>query len=392
MQTMDLFSSLTIRTRTPFVLKKKDEILIKFDYASTASSGGEAVIKRVLTHDKAQLPYGFDNSDEWLTKWIQRRFIPKNRQFVYKLMNSLDININETVSLLTITFGLSLTDDYWILPEDQSDLRWKDYNLYQNEFSETLARVAFTGYDVKVAGIASSPEFTTDGALPKCWRRVNGEVFLYKGGTSGSINAGLEPYSEFYAAQVAEALGINYVPYKLEYWHNSISSVCPLFTSEDVSFIPMHVAFPGVQGTQILNTGTLMGLYREMVDLLLLDCLILNHDRHLGNFGVLRDNSTGTLLGMAPAFDNGMSLAHQAWGDDFTDLEGKYFAPRSFTFLDLSLNQIPLIRSLFDSEHKKKLRSMLGFSFKMGKKYNLPPERIKYIEEIVRNQARKLLK
>ena len=35
-----------------------------------------------------------------------------------------------------------------------------------------------------------------------------GIFLLYKGGTSGFANTGKEPYSEFYAAQVAQAMGI----------------------------------------------------------------------------------------------------------------------------------------------------------------------------------------
>lgn len=38
------------------------------------------------------------------------------------------------------------------------------------------------------------------------------------------------------------------------------------------------------------------------------DSLIANTDRHSGNFGVLRDNRTGSVLGMAPLFDHNVSL------------------------------------------------------------------------------------
>ena len=81
----------------------------------------------------------------------------------------------------------------------------------------------------------SSPEFTTNGMLPKCWRRVSGKVYLYKDGTEGASNTGFEPYSEFYAAQVAQAMGINAIPYNLSKWKGRLCSTCELFTSKDVS-------------------------------------------------------------------------------------------------------------------------------------------------------------
>ena len=38
------------------------------------------------------------------------------------------------------------------------------------------------------------------------------------------------------------------------------------------------------------------------------DSIIANTDRHSGNFGVLRDNRTGEILGTAPLFDHNVSL------------------------------------------------------------------------------------
>jgi len=112
-------------------------------------------------------------------------------------METLPILDAPLINLLNITLGLSLNDDYWIVPEWAAGLQWEDYNLYQNEFSETLALVAFTGYGDKVNNIVSSPEYTTDGMLRKCWRQINNQVYLYKAGSEGAANAGREPYSEY---------------------------------------------------------------------------------------------------------------------------------------------------------------------------------------------------
>ncbi len=78
-----------------------------------------------------------------------------------------------------------------------------------------MGEIAFTGFGSSDGIIKSSPELTTNGMLPKCWRRESGVIRLYKGGTAGAANAGYEPYSEFYAAQIAEVLHINAIPYGL---------------------------------------------------------------------------------------------------------------------------------------------------------------------------------
>ena len=76
--------------------------------------------------------------------------------------------------------------------------------------------------------------------LPKCWRRINGKIYLYKGGTSGFSNTGFEPYSELYAYQIAKAMGINAIRYTLtKDLKKTLCSKCELFTSKDYSYMPI---------------------------------------------------------------------------------------------------------------------------------------------------------
>ena len=55
--------------------------------------------------------------------------------------------------------------------------------------------------------------------------------------------------------------------------------------------------------------------------MLVFDAVIYNEDRHFGNFGVLRNNHSGELLGAAPVFDNGLSLFNFAMPEDWKDLD-----------------------------------------------------------------------
>ena len=42
--------------------------------------------------------------------------------------------------------------------------------------------------------------------------------------------------------------------------------------------------------------------------MLVFDAVILNEDRHFGNFGLLVDSHTNKIIAPAPIFDNGLSL------------------------------------------------------------------------------------
>ena len=50
--------------------------------------------------------------------------------------------------------------------------------------------------------------------------------------------------------------------------------------------------------------------------MLVFDALVCNEDRHMGNYGVLRDSATGIVRGMAPLFDHNMALFAGAMPDE----------------------------------------------------------------------------
>ena len=69
----------------------------------------------------------------------------------------------------------------------------------------------------------ASPEFSTDGTFAKCWTRLDNQIFLMKRGSEGGANAGLEPYSEMYASQLAAVFCPDSVPYDVVNYHEKKS-------------------------------------------------------------------------------------------------------------------------------------------------------------------------
>ena len=83
------------------------------------------------------------------------------------------------------------------------------YNLYENLFSEILLLVAYTGAEqsngISRGGFTTSPELTTGGMLPKAWRYLDcSRIYLYTGGNTILTHGNKEPYSEYYASQIAD--------------------------------------------------------------------------------------------------------------------------------------------------------------------------------------------
>ena len=369
-----------------FVLKQYDDVLLNFMTKRTID-GIDVSITSINKDKIERLPLGMSPTSESLTRWLRHRTIPANRAYAQNFLSKNGLSENDFIGILQICKGLSLTDCYWVTyPNDQKT--FAEVNLFDNRFSQVLSQIAFTGYGSSPASkFRSSPEFTTNGMLPKAWRRKEGKVLLYKGGTSGLANTGKEPYSEFYAAQVAEAMGIPHVTYGLSKWKGQLCSTCELFTSKDVSFVPASALINTSKISKIIDWYDDHGWKNDLADMLVLDAIIRNTDRHLGNFGFLVDNHTNQLLRPAPVFDNGLSSYCYVMDNDLSNLseQEKTLAPALYAnFDEVALHVI-------GQKQKQELRHLLTFRLKKHGRYNLSDERVKMLESSIQEKARYLL-
>lgn len=374
-----------------YILKQFDKPLLKFS-ATTDTSEPEIQILWIDEGNRGLLPLDLALTPEGLSRWLRRRTIPKNRAYVHNLLAKCGLNLNRPLSIINICKGLSLNDCYWVVQEDNDDV-FEKVNLYDNPFSRVLAELVFTGYGSSLrSSLFSSPEFTTNGMLRKCWRRIGGKVYLYKGGTEGASNTGFEPYSEFYAAQIAAAMGVRAIPYGLSRWKGVLCSTCELFTSKEYSYIPVgHLVTKGGMDAVKAYYESLGAEFMAVLDeMLVFDAVICNVDRHFGNFGVMVDNRTNTVVSPAPLFDHGNSLFNFAGMDVWTSdaaLE-EYIETLAPSVYDDFLGTASAVLT---PELREKLRHLLTFRFKRHSRYNLPEKRLRMIEKQVQKRARVLL-
>lgn len=263
--------------------------------------------------------------------------------------------------------------------------------MYENSFARMLALIAYTGYGSNTKrGVTSSPEYTTNGMLRKCWRRINKKIYLYKGGTSGAANAGKEPYSEYYAAQIAERMGLDHVSYGLAKWKETLCSTCELFTDINTSYVSIYNFLNDCNLTNTVEYLKSLGneFYNSFVDMLIFDALIFNTDRHYGNFGLLVDNKANKPIAFAPIFDNGLSLFNYAMDDDLLDVKN-YAKTRQPAFRNVSFDA--LVKEFIAESQREELRKMVNFKFVRHPKYNLPSDRLKHIEDFLQFRMQELL-
>ena len=364
------------------VLRHRDRELLRFEWVEPQGV-------RVVSVNEAErlfLPLDMHGvaTDATLWTWLTRRTVPKHRHYIQMMLGNLGIMQKDTRAIIEMCKGLSLNDVYWVVPDGFSGA-WKDFNLYDNPFSKTLAVMAFTGGFRGEFNPAreetTSPEFTTNGMLAKCWRRREEGVFLFKGGTEGAANTGFEPYSEFYASQIAEAMGLGHVAYGLSRFKGRLCSTCPLFTSDRYGYVPA--------GRVVSRDEALAD--PRFADIFFFDAVIFNTDRHMGNFGYLVDNDTNEIVGAAPIFDNGyglFSLALDRRGDshdEFCDL--RKFVSRVNPALYVKWLGFP---GGLTKKMKERLDGLRGFRIKRHPRYNLPVRRIEAIEDFTQKRIREI--
>lgn len=373
-----------------YILKYFDIGLIKFNIKS---GGIKALSVEIIETDekyKHFFPIDLELTDKGLLQWLKRRIIPKNRAFVQRFLSKLGLNVNDTKGIIDICKGLSLNDCYWVVDEFFEG-SFDKYNLYDNRFDHTLSLIAYTGYgDTQKSEFASTPELTTDGMLPKCWRRMkDGKIILYKSGSIGAANAGNEPYSEYYAFQIAEAMELNAVKYDLSQWKKRLCSTCELFTSKKLSYIPTGRIVREGGWEAVIHYYRELGMkfYNSLADMLIFDAVICNEDRHFGNFGLIIDNEANAVIDTAPIFDNGLSLFNYAMNDDLNEID-TYAETR---LMATSHDFLTFSKEIMTKRQKYKLQKLINFKFQKHKSYNLPALRLKSIEGFIQKRVQELL-
>ena len=277
------------------------------------------ILKIDEVYEPKHLPVGvsFKNGiadREALNEWWADRSIPTSRSGVRAALESL--NITNTKMLLVRCFGLSLSDQYWIKPQD-SDITWDKINFFENPFSEDIGDVLFGEAKKKDGFDFSSPDNTSDGCLKKRWKIINGKRCLIKG---GSDIARQQPFNEVIATKIMERLNIPHVPYTMTWDNGSPYSVCEDFITADTELVPawwiinskkrsnnMSVYQHFVSCCKDLGITNIEECLNQMI---VLDYIIANEDRHLNNFGLVRNAETLEWIGFAPIYDSGSSLGY----------------------------------------------------------------------------------
>lgn len=287
---------------------------------SRSSNDNDALLKRV-------------------SRWFLGRGIPSWRDRLDLLLHRL--NIIAPNELLNKAFGLSLSDQYWLKPFD-TNIKYDDINFFDNDFdySEFLeASLSKNSSTIINENSLKTPNNTTDGMLKKAWVIEDGIRYLLKSGYKTEV---LQPFNEVLASEICKRLGFNHVTYTLDLYKNTVVSKCPCFINKDIELVTAYQVVSDIWDFNVdsyekyISKLEEMGINdarREVENMFILDFLIMNEDRHLNNFGIIRAVDTLKWVCVAPIFDNGQSLNINYYSEDELHVTGEgrfFYEVRSF--------------------------------------------------------------
>lgn len=268
-----------------------------------------------------------------LNSWFLGRGIPSWRKDLSGLLTRL--GISSTDELLDKSYGLSLSDQYWF-KEKNSNITWNDINFFTNAFEYTAyldATLDSTDRSFRNPSL-KSPTNTTDGMLQKAWIIERGQRILVKGTYTANHE---EPFNEWLASQICDRLGFDYSNYEVDWYKNSLVSKCSNFITENEEIVTADDIFMSEKKrndmndfehyVSVLEKHGISDARKKVSAMFTLDYLMVNSDRHMKNFGIIRDVNTLQWTRVTPIFDTGQSMCCDRYTNnmDFNNAYGKFF-------------------------------------------------------------------
>ena len=301
--------------------------------------------------DETRCPLGvFDGSQrrtlDSFNAWWRNRGIPATRSNLRSILADAGMEVPQ--ELIMRNLGLSLSDQYWIMPAGVS-IDWEDINFFNNSFEHSSRAIEMPN-GVSGTSIPAHPDNTSDGNLQKHWT-IEGEnrVLLKSGGKNNQ-----EPYNEVVATALHRRMldAGEYVPYTLRGSGTDAQSACACFLLDTEEYVPAvyvdkllpqrNDENPFQHYASCCKALGIADIERPLWKQMVCDDIIANSDRHYRNFGIIR-NVESLECRMAPIFDSGTCL----WcNTPRQDLQRGEFSYKSRQFEQSPARQMLLVEDM----------------------------------------------
>ena len=140
----------------------------------------------------------------------------------------------------------------------------------------------------------------------------------------------MQPFNEVLATMICERLGFKHIPYTIDVIKDKIVSKCECFINKDTELVSAYQILHNncdkdkayETYVNILENNGISKAREEIENMFILDFIMLNEDRHLNNFGIIRNVENLNWIETAPIFDTGQSLNILDYNDEELVING----------------------------------------------------------------------
>ena len=338
------------------VLMNKNTPVMLIDYSKVDNAITNIIEIYNIEYAPLAIFNAYNDKSQSLVKesnaWFRGRGIPSWRKDLENLLEKL--NVSSPEELLNKSFSLSLSDQYW-LKDSEISIKWEDINFFTNDFLyEAYLEASLDSSSNEIStdkNVLRSPNNTTDGMLQKGWIIENGKRVLVKGTYTFNRE---EPFNEWLASQVCKRLGFSYCNYTIDFINNEkLVSKCENFVSSDEEIISAYDIYKSVKKPNnindyehyinILEQHNVPDARKNVASMFLVDYILMNTNRHMKNFGVIRNVNTLKWERTAPIFDTGQSMQCDriVANMNFVTGTGKFFSNTNKKYDDILKTVLP---------------------------------------------------
>lgn len=249
-------------------------------------------------------------------EWMSKRLISPKRK---------DVQIETIEWKDNRAHYFSLSDQYWIRYDETE--KWDNLNFFTNNYPLLTGDTLFTKNEAALKSAQmyyNTPDLATNGLMKKRWKKDKKNFNILVKHSSQQFKQ--EVLNEILASKLLSKLKmINYVEYRMCIEGYDVCCYCRNFVTADTEFVPaFHIYSAVPYGDKVKEMGEKERTYSHLIEaidhfkipeakdfidkMLIVDQMMMNDDRHLGNFGFLRNVNTGEFIEPAPLFDFGNSF------------------------------------------------------------------------------------
>lgn len=255
---------------------------------------------RLTILDSARCPLYLKNNDDF-TGWLENRAIDRHRTNSRVLKRILRLSEKNDMATALHFNAATITDNFWVR-EKGSTLKYADVRFKDNPFDKVALHGSTSGFNLP---LTRTPELTNTGSYEKCWKRIDQKWNMIKRESLAAI------FSEIFVYHMGVELGFPMAQYK----RNDQDTVCSVDFTENGKYnlqTARSLISEDYESDFPYNCKVLEHLYptllKQYLEILCLDALCMNYDRHIDNYGILTEPATGDIVSMAPNFDNNLAL------------------------------------------------------------------------------------